>query len=222
MYLCTMKTVITLASALVAAVSILGCTGRSPVTASDGAVAPSDCMAEVVRDLKVVWPKNQTINIVAFGHSVPAGYGITPVVHKKYAYPRLLEDALAERYPHAVLNVITSGVGGEDSTQGLVRFQRDVLDHHPRVVLVDFALNDRPLGVDVARGNLTKIVNGVRSAGACPVLLTPTWDEHASPNQPGDALGEQAAMIRGLAKAMDVPLADSLAAFGAYRGTGTC
>lgn len=218
MYLCTMKTVLRLASALVAAVSILGCSGRSPVTASDGAAAPSDCMAELVRDLKVVWPKNQTINIVAFGHSVPAGYAVTPDVRKKDAYPRLLEDALTDRYPHAVLNVITSGVGGENSTQGLARLQRDVLDHHPRVVLIDFALNDRPLGVEVAKRNLTKIVDGVRSAGACPVLLTPTWDEQASPDQPGDALGEQAAMIRGLSKQLDVPLADSLAAFEAYRG----
>lgn len=175
-------------------------------------------MAAVVRDLQVAWPKNQTINIVAFGHSVPAGYGVTPAVHKRDAYPRLLEDALAERYPHAVLNVITSGVGGENSTQGLARLQRDVLDHHPRVVLIDFALNDRPLGVEVARSNLAKIVDGVRSVGACPVLLTPTWDEQASPNTAGDPLGVQAAMIRGLAKERDVPLADSLAAFDAYAG----
>lgn len=175
-------------------------------------------MAAVVRDLQVAWPKNQTINIVAFGHSVPAGYGVTPAVHKRDAYPRLLEDALADRYPHAVLNVITAGVGGENSTQGLARFEKDVLDHHPRVVLIDFALNDRPLGVEVARSNLAKIVDGVRSTGACPVLLTPTWDEQASPDQPGDALGEQAAMIRGLSKQLDVPLADSLAAFETYRG----
>ena len=217
-YRCTMNTLNSLAVAFIAAASIVSCSGESTARVAVGAGAPGDCMAEVVRDLKVAWPKNQTVNIIAFGHSVPAGYAITPEVRKKDAYPRLLEDALADRYPHAVLNVITSGVGGENSTQGLARFQRDVLDHHPRVVLIDFALNDRPLGVEVAKGNLAKIVDGVRSAGACPVLLTPTWDEQASPNQPGDALGEQAAMIRGLAKELGVPLADSLAAFAAYRG----
>ncbi|MCF3524532.1 SGNH/GDSL hydrolase family protein [Stenotrophomonas maltophilia] len=213
-----MKILNSLAVTVMAAVSIVSCSGESPARTEVGSTASDDCMVEVVRDLKITWPKNQTINIVAFGHSVPAGFAITPEVRKKDAYPRLLEDALADRYPHAVLNVITSGVGGENSTQGLARFQRDVLDHHPRVVLIDFALNDRPLGVEVAKGNLTKIVDGARSAGACPVLLTPTWDEKASPNQPGDALGEQAAMIRGLANELDVPLADSLAAFDAYKG----
>ncbi|WP_414539988.1 SGNH/GDSL hydrolase family protein [Stenotrophomonas forensis] len=214
-----MKTLNSLAVTCIAAVSIVSCSGESPARAvGAGAGAPGECMAEVVRDLKMAWPKNQTINIVAFGHSVPAGYAITPEVRKKDAYPRLLEDSLVDRYPHAVLNVITSGVGGENSTQGLSRIQSDVLDHHPRVVLIDFALNDRPLGVEAARGNLTNIVDVVRSAGACPVLLTPTWDEQAFPNQPGDALGEQATMIRGLAKELDVPLADSLAAFDAYKG----
>ncbi|MBA0428371.1 MULTISPECIES: GDSL-type esterase/lipase family protein [Stenotrophomonas] len=213
-----MKTVASIAAALFVAVSTLSCRAESLAVPLAHEGEASRCIAAVVKDMKVAWPGNQTINIVAFGHSVPAGYAITPEVRKKDAYPRLLEDALADRYPHAVLNVITSGVGGQNSTQGLARFQRDVLDHHPRVVLIDFALNDRPLGVEVAKGNLTKIVDGVRSAGACPVLLTPTWDEQASPNQPGDALGEQAAMIRGLAKQLDVPLADSLAAFAAYRG----
>ncbi len=196
------------------ALSACGADGRQAPAATSG----SQCLAKVVHDLQATWPSNSTINIVAFGHSVPAGYGKTPEVNKRGAYPRLLEDALSERYPHAVLNVITSGVGGENSTQGLARFQRDVLDHHPRVVLIDFALNDRPLGVEVARSNLAKIVDGVRSDGACPVLLTPTWDEQASPDQVGDPLGEQAAMIRRLAKDLDVPLADSLAAFDAYTG----
>ncbi len=168
--------------------------------------------------MQVQWPKNNAVNIVAFGHSVPAGYGVTPRVQKRDAYPRQLEDALADRYPFAVLNVITAGVGGEDSSTGLGRLQRDVIDHHPRVVLIDYGLNDRGLSLAQSRQNLTTIIRDARAAGACPVLLTPTWDTDASPTAPGDKLGAQAAMIRALGAAERVPVADSLQAFVSFKG----
>jgi len=174
------------------------------------------CLAAVIDDLKVAWPDNRTVNIVAFGHSVPAGYAVTPEVRKRDAYPRLLEDALANAYPQAVLNVISAGVGGENSAQGALRFQRDALDHHPRVVLVDYGLNDRALTLSASARNLAAMIVEARAAGACPVLLTPTWDMQASPDRPGDALGAQAVMIRQLGMRMQVPVADSLAAFQAY------
>ena len=183
------------------------------------AAGPADsCLARVVADLKVQWPNNSAVNIVAFGHSVPAGYGLTPKVQKRDAYPRQLEDALADRFPYAVLNVITSGVGGETSAQGLGRLQRDVIDHHPRVVLIDYALNDRGLPLAQSRQNLTTIIRATRAAGGCPVLLTPTWDTTASPASPGDKLAAQAAMIRALGAAERVPVADSLQAFMAFKG----
>jgi acyl-CoA thioesterase-1 len=187
--------------------------------ASNGPSLPqAGCLQAVVHDLQVDWPRNATINIVAFGHSVPAGYGVTPKVQKRDAYPRLLEDALADRFPHAVLNVITAGVGGENSTQGLSRLQRDVIDHHPRVVLIDYGLNDRGLPLAESRRNLAAVIDGVRTAGACPVLLTPTLDTQASPDAPGDKLAEQAQMIRDLGEAQGVPVADSLKAFAEFPG----
>jgi len=176
------------------------------------------CIAGVVAELDKEWPNNTTINIVAFGHSVPAGYAATPSVHKRDAYPRLLEDALLDSHPHAVLNVITSAVGGENSDQGTARFNRDVLDHHPRVVLIDFGLNDRSLGPAKARSNLAGMLVKARNAGICPVLLTPTWDTASDPSDPGDPLAVQAEMIRQLGESTQTPVVDSLAAFVAFRG----
>ena len=158
------------------------------------------------------------VNIVAFGHSVPAGFGVTPQVRKRDAYPRLLEDALTAVYPTAVLNVIAAGVGGENSTQGRARFQHDALDYHPRVVLVDYALNDRTLSLDEAEGNLLWMINAARAVGACPVLLTPSWDEQADLTRTDDALRLQAEMIRRLGQRTHVPIADSLAQFQGYNG----
>lgn len=200
-----------------------GC--HSPVTppaATSPAPAPAPagaaCLAAVIHDLQASWPDNRTIDIVAFGHSVPAGFGVTPAVHKREAYPRLLEDALADAYPHAVLNVITSAVGGENSQQGRERFQRDALAHSPRVVLIDYGLNDRGLELKASARNLAAMITEARQAGACPILLTPTWDEQARPDRAGDPLLAQAAMIRRLGELTDVPVSDSLAAFQAYAG----
>ncbi|WMJ67732.1 GDSL-type esterase/lipase family protein [Stenotrophomonas sp. 24(2023)] len=202
-----------------------GCTrAPTPVVAPPQAAAATPapagppCLAAVIHDLQQQWPGNATVNIVAFGHSVPAGYGTTPQVQKRDAYPRLLEDALANAYPYAVLNVITAGVGGENSTQGRARFQRDALDHHPRVVLIDYGLNDRALPLAESTANLEKMIEASRAAGACPVLLTPTWDEQADPQRSDDTLAQQATMIRQLGHDAQVPVADSLAAFQAYPG----
>ncbi|USI99199.1 GDSL-type esterase/lipase family protein [Xanthomonas prunicola] len=189
-----------------------------PTKEKSAAPTSQPCLANVIRDLQAKWPDNAVVNIVAFGHSVPAGYGATPIVQKRDAYPRLLEDALSIAYPHAVLNVITEGVGGENSQQGLARFQRDALDHHPRVVLIDYGLNDRALTLQASARNLATMTDAARAAGACPVLLTPTWDTQATPDRSRDALREQAAMIRQLGARLQVPVADSLAAFEAFGG----
>lgn len=208
-----------LAALLLASSMAAGCTPPSPnqqAAVTSTVTSGPQCLEQVVRDLKATWPDNAAVNIVAFGHSVPAGFAVTPQVRKRDAYPRLLEDALADAYPTAVLNVITAGVGGEDSTQGRARFQRDALDHHPRVVMLDYALNDRALPLDESEGNLRWMINAIRAVGACPVLLTPSWDEDADLSRSDDALRLQAEMIRRLGQRIQVPVADSLGQFQAY------
>ena len=63
------------------------------------------------------------------------------------AYPYLLHRGLNRRFPHAVINVIVTGIGGENSEQGAKRFKRDVLSLRPDVVTIDYALNDRAIGL---------------------------------------------------------------------------
>lgn len=63
------------------------------------------------------------------------------------AYPNLLRVALPERFPHAVINLIVTGIGGENSVSGAARFDADVLIHKPGVLFIDYALNDRPIGL---------------------------------------------------------------------------
>src|ERR1035441_9466806 len=81
-------------------------------------------LAGVCAELSKSWPANRTVNIVCHGHSVPAGYAKTPAVQTFDAYQFLLHRGLNERFPHAVVNLIVTAIGGEKSRQGAPRVDR--------------------------------------------------------------------------------------------------
>lgn len=189
---------------------------------ADGkAIAASDYLAPVVTELERAWPKNRTVNIVAHGHSVPAGYFRTPTVDTFNAYPALLHRALKARFPLAVANVIVTAIGGENSVQGAARFERDVLTHRPDVVLIDYALNDRGPGLAAARAAWVAMIEKAQAAGVKIILLTPTGDTRSKLADPADPLHQHAAQIRALAAEYHVGLVDSLALFQAEIARGT-
>ncbi|QNH24166.1 SGNH/GDSL hydrolase family protein [Xanthomonas theicola] len=131
----------------------------------------------------------------------------------------MVADGLAQAYPTAVLNVITSAVGGETSDQGAQRFRAQVLGHSPRVATIDYGLNDRALNIEKSRANLLNMIREARRANACAILLTPSLDLQGDPPSFKSTLIEQVDMIRPLVKTEKVPLADSYAAFRAYKGS---
>jgi acyl-CoA thioesterase I len=163
--------------------------------------------------LRAHWPENRTVNIVCHGHSVPAGYFATPVVDTMNAYPNLLHVGLKRRFPFSVINVIVTAIGGEDSESGAERFARDVLSLRPDVVTIDYALNDRRIGIARARDAWSTMIEAGVAAGAKVVLLTPTPDVTQSAWYDGDDRGQlpaHAEAIRTLAAEYSVALADSL------------
>ncbi|MBB5876101.1 MULTISPECIES: SGNH/GDSL hydrolase family protein [Xanthomonas] len=198
---------------------LLSCLVAAPFVAHAATSADSGtCLGAVKHELRLAWPQNHTINIVTFGHSVPAGYFVVPAVHSKDAYPQRIADALEQLYPTAVINVITSAVGGENSSQGLSRFVAEGLGHLPRVITIDYGLNDRNLTVAQSRSNLAAMIREARAANACVVLMTPSIDLKGDPPAAKSTLLEQVDMIRKLAKTEGVSLVDSYAAFAAYQG----
>ncbi len=182
---------------------------------------PQDYLSAIRDLMRQTWPGNRTVNIVCHGHSVPAGYFKTPVVDTFNAYPHLLHKALKLQYPNAVINVIVTAIGGENSDSGAKRFEADVLSLRPDVVTIDYGLNDRGIGVDKARENLTAMIQQATAAGIKVILLTPTPDLSAAMNDPQDPLNQQAEMIRTLARSQQVGLVDSLKAFGDQINQGT-
>jgi lysophospholipase L1-like esterase len=170
-------------------------------------------LADITELLRRKWPNNRAVNIVCHGHSVPAGYFKTPVVDSLNAYPHLLHAGLKAKFPHAVLNVIVTAIGGEDSEAGAARFDKDVLSHRPDVVTIDYALNDRRIGLERARKAWLSMIAAAKAQGVKVLLLTPTGDLSAKLDNPQDPLNQHAAQIRQLAAEQGVGLVDSLAAF---------
>jgi acyl-CoA thioesterase-1 len=177
-------------------------------------------LADVCRELAKSWPANRTVRIVCHGHSVPAGYARTPLVRPFDAYPFLLHRGLNDRFPHAVISVMVTAIGGENSEQGAQRFQRDVLSLRPDVVTIDYALNDRAIGLARAEKAWRTMIEQALAGHIKVILLTPTGDLSARLSDPNDPLNQQAEQIRRLAREYHTGLADSLAAFQAYVRSG--
>ena len=108
--------------------------------------------------METQWPRNRTLRIVSHGHSVPAGYFKTPHVDSLHAYPHLLHVGLKEAFPHAVINVIVTAIGGENAESGAKRFVSEVLSHRPDILLIDYALNDRGIGLEKAARAWTEMI----------------------------------------------------------------
>ena len=182
--------------------------------------SPETYLAPLRDQMNARWPANRTVNIVFHGHSVPAGYARTPVVATLDAYPYQTLVTVKKYYPNAVVNTITTAIGGEDAEQGSARFASEVLTHRPDVVFIDYALNDRKLGLERAEKGWRRVIEEALQAGVKVVLCTPTPDINARMTSPDDPLTQHAEMVRRLAAEYHVGLADIYAEFVAMIGRG--
>lgn len=180
-------------------------------------------LKEVTDELRKEWPKNKIVNIVCHGHSVPAGYFATPVVDTFNAYPHLVHRGLKERYPFAVINVIVTAIGGEDSEWGALRFENWVIPMYPRVVTIDYGLNDRRIGLKKAKSAWKSMIEKCIENDIKVLLLTPTLDSSGLFEENKDQwnlLRKHADQIRKLAEEYEVGLVDCFSVFEDYIKNG--
>ena len=175
--------------------------------------SPRDYLADVVKELKKDWPANRMVEVVCHGHSVPAGFFKTPEIQAQNAYPNLLKVGLHQRFPHAVINITVTAIGGENSISGEKRFARDVLGRHPDVVTIDYSLNDRGQDRETVHQAWISMIKQAKAQNIKVILLTPTPDQSAKMDDPNDPINRQADDVRAIAKEQGVGLIDSLAEF---------
>jgi lysophospholipase L1-like esterase len=174
---------------------------------------PADFLKNLKTEMQKEWPKNRTINIVFHGHSVPAGYFKTPVVHTEHAYPALVLKKLKAKYPYAVINVITTAIGGESSDKGSSRFQDDVMTHKPDLIFIDYALNDRRLGLEEAAKAWSSMIEAASAKNVKVILLTPTPDQALNILDTTNILHAHTRQIIGLANKYQTGIVDSYKQF---------
>ena len=93
------------------------------------------------------------------------------------AYSTKLGRMLASLFPNVQINIINSGISGDNAAGGRKRLERDVLKYEPDLVVVGFALNDAVVGgrdgLEVYKDDLRYIVKSVKDTGAECIVLTP-------------------------------------------------
>lgn len=180
--------------------------------------------------------KSDQPTIVTFGDSTTATRG--PLV--------VYSMILAQELPAAGIpvKVVNSGIGGNTTQQAVARFEKDVLQHNPDLVVIQYGINDS--AVDVWRdppatqsrvaleqydANLRKMIRQLKEKQVAVILMTPNslrWIPRMQklygkpPYDPADPQGfnvllkSYAAAVRKIAKEEHVPLVDVYAAFEKY------
>jgi len=192
---------------LITLMVFIGCKASSQKAASNYS------LDIIKKEFQVKWPNNKTINLVFHGHSVVAGYYTGGVVKTYSSYPFLVLKKIKEQYPYAVVNSIVTAIGGEQSEQGAKRFKEEVLNHKPDVLFLDYALNDRSIGLERAKTAWELMIQEALDYGAKVILLTPTPDLRENILSEDTELAKHSEQIKTLAKKYHVGLIDNYAQF---------
>lgn len=174
---------------------------------------PASYLNDLKAEFKKEWPKNKTINLVFHGHSVPAGYFKTPVVNTLEAYPYQVLRELKSLYPFAVINIINTSIGGENSESGEKRFEAEVLNHKPDVLFIDYALNDQGIGLDRAKLAWEKMINNALKRGIKVILLSPSPDQRVNILETNTVLEHHSVQIKSLSEKYGIGFVDSYRLF---------
>lgn len=174
---------------------------------------PKTYLGDIQAIMKTEWPKNRTINLVFHGHSVPAGYFKTPTVNTLGAYPFQVLQALKNTYPLAVINLINTAIGGENSISGAKRFDEEVLVHRPDLLFIDYALNDRGPGLEKAKAAWEAMIQKALTKNIKVILLTASPDQRVPISDTASVLDQHGEQIKALAQKYHLGIIDSYGLF---------
>jgi acyl-CoA thioesterase-1 len=106
-------------------------------------------------------------NILVFGDSLSAGYGIA----RDDSWVNLLQQALKKDHPQLV--VVNASISGETTSGGLRRIGKALQQHAPAVVIIELGANDGLRGTSVkeTETNLNEIITQSLKANAKVMLV---------------------------------------------------
>lgn len=106
-------------------------------------------------------------NILVFGDSLSAGYGIA----RNDSWVYLLQQELKKSHPR--FEVVNASISGETSAGGVRRIGKALREHRPAVVIVELGANDGLRGSALAETerHLNQIITEAKQANAKVLLL---------------------------------------------------
>ena len=106
-------------------------------------------------------------NILVFGDSLSAGYGIA----RNAAWASLLQQELRQR--NSPYEVVNASISGETTSGGLRRIGKALQEHHPQIIIIELGANDGLRGATIGdtEKNLSAIIEQSRKINAKVILL---------------------------------------------------
>lgn len=104
---------------------------------------------------------------------------IETVFDYKSAYSTKVREILNFLYPNVQINIINSGISGDNAANALTRIERDILPFSPDLCVVSFGLNDCCCGgidgLDAYLQNIRKIIETLNDKGIEVIFLTQNY-----------------------------------------------
>jgi acyl-CoA thioesterase-1 len=106
-------------------------------------------------------------NILVFGDSLSAGYGIA----RDDSWVNLLQQELNKSHPQ--FKVVNASISGETTSGGLRRIGKALQQHTPEIVVIELGANDGLRGTSIkeTETNLNAIISKSRKAKAKVLLI---------------------------------------------------
>ena len=146
----------------------------APARAQGGCSAPAEFawLEHTPGNIRDRVARKLPIKIVAIGSSSTAGFGATS---SAATYPSRLEAELKARLPGLPITVLNKGVGGEEAAQMVARFDADVIEESPDLVLwqvgSNSVLRDHPTAGEVIRQGVERL----KASGFEVILINPQY-----------------------------------------------
>ncbi|MEI6232041.1 MAG: SGNH/GDSL hydrolase family protein [Planctomycetota bacterium] len=144
-------------------------------------------------------------------------------ITEQHLYSNYMELWTVTRFPKWNITFRNSGIGGDRSTGGNSRFKRDVLEHKPTAMTVDFGMNDGgyrafdEAGYKTYMGGLQGMADQAKAANIRVAWLTPSPVEKAElgPALEGynQTLEKYSAGVKELAEKQNAVFADQFHPF---------
>lgn len=134
-------------------------------------------------------------------HGTSITLGVRPGVTAAQALPVLV--AASKQFVPA----INAGLGGDTSTAGLARFERDVLAYQPAMISIEYGHNEAGAGINTTTfsANITEMVRKAKLSGARVTLFVPIYAQDSTLNA---SIAPYRTVMRNLAASLGCDLFD--------------